>query len=322
MAHSIIEQVAVEQLQANEFVSRSKPIRMGNAQPIAYGGSTISVAVSSACATVPAEYALYSVLGHFLGPASTEQKLYCTVQEVRTTRSFATRRVQVKQKQADGSFRPCMELTADFHVSEPSLLEYSAPPAGTYPKPEDCPSYMDYAETLRKKGLVTDDAARGFKQSFGVGSSFFESRLCVNGVSAQNLFGAAKGNVTTQDSLPITSKKSAEWQRSHVPVTTPAQNAAVLSFFMDGALSFLPLSHSHMGLEDAGACSSLDFALRIFVTEVKMDRWHLRERITSRGGNGRTYSEGRLYDESGVLVASMTQQSIMRPLKGASVSRL
>ena len=83
---------------------------------------------------------------------------------------------------------------------------------------------------------------------------------------------------------------------------------------MDGALSFLPLAHNAMFLDDAGACSSLEFAFRLFDTDLDLTRWHLREMKTVTGGNGRTYSESRLWDSEGNMVANMTQQSILRPL--------
>lgn len=63
---------------------------------------------------------------------------------------------------------------------------------------------------------------------------------------------------------------------------------AALAFLMDGALAFLPLTHGGMWFDDVGACSTLDFALRVFVPSVDMGEWHLRERSTSRGeGEGR-----------------------------------
>jgi acyl-CoA thioesterase len=82
---------------------------------------------------------------------------------------------------------------------------------------------------------------------------------------------------------------------------------------MDGFLSFLPLAHNRMFLDDAAACSSLDFALRLFVVDLKVDDWNLREMKTVCGGNGRTYTEGRLWDQQGKLIASMTQQAVLRP---------
>ncbi|CAM1501478.1 Fc.00g034620.m01.CDS01 [Cosmosporella sp. VM-42] len=322
MAPTLAEQVGVESLQPGEYVSKLCPVRMGNAMPIAYGGCTLAVAVSAACDTVTSQFSLYSVLGHYLGPASTSQKLYCSVQNTRDTRSFATRRVQIKQKQANGEFRICLELLADFHVDEPSLLTYSAPPVSAFAKPEDSPTVEAHLESLKDRGDVTGAQVQAFKQSFGVSADFFETRYCVNGVSSQNLAGSAKDVPTTQDNRPITAKTSVEWQRTKQALDSAGGNLAALAFLMDGALSFLPLTHNHLWFEDTAACSSLDFAFRVFTTDVKLDSWHLREKVTSRGGGGRTYSEGRLWDEQGNLVASMSQQSILRMKKDSAKASL
>ena len=317
MPPTLAEQVAVEQTGPDEYVSKELPIRLGNAMPIAYGGCTISIAVRAACATVPAGFTPYSLLGHFLGPASTDQKLYCSVERTRSTRSFATRRVKVQQKQKDGSLRTCLELNADFQVVETgSVFDYSPAPVTTWPRPEDCPTTAEHAAALKARGVVSDAQHTEFSTKLGSITHLFETRYCLNGVSGQNLGGAAKNVATTQDDLPLTSKVSGEWQRSVARLDSPDANFAALAFLMDGGLSFLPLAHGHMWFEDVGACSSLDFALRIFVPGVDMESWTLKERVTYRGAGARTYSEGRLWDDNGQLIASMTQQSIMRPTPG------
>jgi acyl-CoA thioesterase len=185
-------------------------------------------------------------------------------------------------------------------------MDYSTTLVAAWPKPDDCPTTAAHAEALRVKGAISEAQFKEFGRALGANNHLFETRYCLNGVSGQNLSGTAKDVVTTQDSLPITSKVSAEWQRSLAKLNSPVANFAALAFLMDGALSFTPMTHEHMWFDDVGACSTLDFALRIFVPEVSMDTWTLKERFTSRGGSARTYSEGRLWDEKGQLIASMT----------------
>jgi acyl-CoA thioesterase II len=295
---------------------------MGNAMPIAYGGCTVAVAVNAACRTAPPTMSLYSVLGHFHGPASTDKKLYCSVTNTRDTRSFVTRRVQVKQEQPNGKFRVCMEVLADFHVKETSNFEYSEPTCSKWPRAEDCPNLQTLVKDLLDKGNITVDQGMAFTKTFAANADFFETRYCTDGVSAQNLAGAAKATITTQDDRSITDKVSAEWQRALGPLETSVENMSALAFLMDGALSFLPLTHNHMWFDDTAACSTLDFALRIFVPEIKMNEWCIRERKTTRGGGNRTYAEGKLFDKHGNLIASNSQQSIMRLREGFSVPKL
>ncbi|RGP61078.1 acyl- thioesterase [Fusarium longipes] len=322
MASKLANQVAVDQIGQGEYVSRLNPVRMGNAMPIAYGGCTVAVAVNAACRTAPPEMSLYSVLGHFHGPASTEKKLYCSVTNTRDTRSFVTRRVQVKQEQPNGKFRVCMEVLADFHIKEASNFEYSEPTCSKWPRAEDCPDLKTLVKDLLHKGSITKDQGEAFTKTFAANADLFETRYCTDGVSAQNLAGAAKATITTQDDRSITDKVSAEWQRALGPLETSVENMSALAFLMDGALSFLPLTHNHMWFDDTAACSTLDFALRIFVPEIKMNEWCIRERRTTRGGGNRTYAEGKLFDKHGNLIASNSQQSIMRLREGVSLPKL
>ena len=120
----------------------------------------------------------------------------------------------------------------------------------------------------------------------------------------------------------MTDKTSAEWIRVRHPVNSPQDRFACLAFVMDGALAFIPLTHSNMFLDDAAATSSLDFALRFFTGEVEPSKWHLRELKSVVGGDGRTYNEARIWGEEGNMVASMTQQCILRPHKGGSQASL
>lgn len=53
--------------------------------------------------------------------------------------------------------------------------------------------------------------------------------------------------------------------------------------------------------------------MRLFVPDVDLSGWHLRERNTLAAAVGRQYSESRMWDQQGNLVASMTQQLTLRP---------
>lgn len=214
-----------------------------------------------------------------------------------------------------------MELMVDFQIEEQGPFEYSSPPNGVWPQPEDCETLEQMANTYKERGQITAAQHKALLTTFGSSVEHFDTRSCPNAVNGQNLSGTAKALPTTQDNLPLTSKLSAEWQRTWTPLPTVAAKHGALGFLMDGGLSFLPLTHSKMWFDDVGACSSLDFALRLFVPVVDLAEWHLRERKTERGGGGRTYSESKLFNEKGMLVASMAQQSIMRgkPEKGAKM---
>ncbi|KAJ1324188.1 thioesterase family protein [Microdochium nivale] len=306
-AKTIIEQVAVNEIAPGYFETSWLPGRMGNPLPIAYGGCTLGGATRAAYETVPDTHSLYSLMGHYHGPASTLQPLTIIVHKTRDTKTFATRRVVLTQLQADGkTTRTVMELLADFQVTEPAALEYSPKTAQPYAGVDEQP--VEYGAGFDPKAVAAT------KQLFAMNHRFFESRGCREGVASQNLHGMLKHTRTTQDARDMSSKTSAEWIRSlHDLAASRGDRAAAVSFLMDGALSFVPLTHNHMFFDDVGACSSLDFALRFMVPDVDLNEWHLRERTAVSGAYGRTYAEGRLWDAKGQLVASMTQASILRP---------
>lgn len=314
---NMAEQIAVDQTSPDQFTSRVLPQRMGNASPIAYGGCTAGVAVHSACRTVPATFHLYSVLGAFHGPTRIDRKLNCVVTRTRSTKTFQTRRVVASQTLDDGTERTCADFFVDFHVREDELLAYDAVPSMSYGggplDPEHTAAAPEVAERLVREGHIPRRAADAHKTMFAMAESFFETRQCTDGVSGQNLMGLAKGLETTQDHRPIYERTSAEWMRARMPLADEAENSAALAFIMDGALSFLPLNLDHKDFGDAGACSTLDFALRVMRPGLDMRGWHMRERRTIAAAVGRSYSESRLWDERGRMVAVMTQSCIIRP---------
>ncbi|KAJ4408318.1 hypothetical protein N0V91_003322 [Didymella pomorum] len=315
---SLAEQLAFRQLGENSWTTLHPPQRMGNALPIAYGGYAIAVACKAACLSVPEGYHIYSFLGNYLGPASTDRPLRAMTRTVRQTRTFATRHVEVSQIQDDGKSRVCLFATADFQVKEKgSMFEYSRPPTKKYSAREGLLSGQDVAAQLLKDGKVGQQTHAAYTKAFTVTASLFECHPCPEGIFAQNLSGMAKSLPHSQDSLPLTSRTTADWFRSATPLSNPIDNLAALTFYSDGALSFCPLSFTHLYLDDSAACSSLDFALRFF-RDVDVEKWHLREISTHAGSEGRTFSESWIWDEQGRAVATMSQQSIMRvlPAKG------
>ncbi|KAL2812997.1 acyl-CoA thioesterase II [Aspergillus granulosus] len=303
------------------FQTQYLPERMGNAANYAYGGCALGTGVQAAYQTVTQGYHPYSVTGSFLAPVSIDIKLECSVRRLRDTRTFATRQVEVSQGQSDGSSRLCMILLVDFHKEgEKPLLTYSVAPDRAYSSPEDSLTPQEIAKRMAQQGTITEKSAEQYNVLFGLMARFFETRQASEGIGAQNLTGMAKHQATDQDHLPLPSKTTADWLRCRTPLQQRSDQYSGLAFILDSYLSFLPLVHSKMFIHDASACASLDFALRIFSTEWDLTEWNLREMKTVAGGDGRTYSETRLWNREGRLIANMTQQSILRPNKEVRAS--
>lgn len=323
----IVDLVGVKQVAAGKYESISIPSPMGSIQPRAFGGCALANAIHAAHLSLPNKrYHIYSALGNFLGPARIDRKIFCYVFPYRETRTFYTCRVDVRQALDDGEERSIMMALIDFQVSEPALLVYSAPPIRRYTHVDDLVEADEHRNNLLKNGTVTEENIENGNKFFRLLGRFFQHRPCPESLWSQNLSGIAKHVKTTQDHLSLTEKSSADWFRLLDTETAkgPAEHFASLALLMDVALAFIPLAHNHQFLEDAAACSSLDFALRFFKKgeELDMGKWHLREMKTINGAEGRTYSEAQIWTEGGDMVASMTQQSIMRAHKGAPTHKL
>lgn len=351
------------------FQGEYKPVKMGNAAPIAFGGCVLSQCISAGFAALPParpagerDYELYSVLGNFLGPASTEVNILFRVEDIRTTKSFATRKVEAWQDLAelpaskakakakgkeggnDNFKRRIMILLLDFHVQEPkSMLEYSAvplyaetpvstsstssssPPSTPaaesldfmkavepfYSTPEKTPSLQQYlADHHTSKTIET------YNTIFPLFPKYFDVRSIEKSMGVQKALGVAAERPTSQDHLDLRKRTNSNWfrmleDRAGGPLKR-GESEAALAFYMDGALAFLPLTFTHSFITAAAACSSLELSLR-FLRPPRIDAWLLQEQHTEAGGNGRTFSTGRVWDMDGVEIANMTQVGIMRP---------
>jgi acyl-CoA thioesterase II len=339
MAASILDMINLKCISRNAFESLALPEGMANTANIAYGGCVLSMVVSAAFQSLETSsrgrMALYSALGHFLGPALTDRTVILRVTSLRDTRTFSTKQVIASQRQDDGSERACTSAQLDFIISptdDPdvhSFLRYSIPPPRTT-NPADVPLFLEKIKNRVKNGDLNPNVENTYITNFKLFERLFDSKMPSGSPLTENVFGIDKTRKISQDHLPLTSKRTLDYFRSKrslkalvsfpdtntLPISSSCLNFASLAFAMDAIIAFVPLSLSHHFLPDVAACSSLDFALRFHTEIIDMGSWHLRELRTVVGDFGRTFNEARVWDESGRLVATMSQQDILRPHKG------
>lgn len=316
MGPTLADIFAVRELSENKFES----IVLGEdlfeyKLPIGYGGHTQAIGIKAATLTVPSNYHVYSIVGNFLGPARNDRTIIARVRVLRDTRTFQTRSVELTQVQDNQVERLCMSMSVDFHVQEsPSLAEFSAQPGLQYSTPEQCPTSDEYRDAFVRKGLLSPEERDRHRGSEGFFRGYFEQRDCPENAFSQKLIGLSKILPGEQQDRPIPERRSACWFRSEKPVPVMDQVAS-LAFFTDSAVPVVAYAHAGIPMRKVGQASSLDFALRIFVNDLCIENWHLRDWVTIAAGQGRSYGESRVWDQKGRLVCSMTQQAILRPLK-------
>lgn len=73
-----------------------------------------------------------------------------------------------------------------------------------------------------------------------------------------------------KQSLQPTSKTQEKIPLRSDPNRSDAIDASLLTFILDGAIAFIPLTFSHRFLNHAKACSSLDFSLRFHLDDLDL----------------------------------------------------
>lgn len=312
---------------------------MGNPRgDLAFGGCAIALSLAAAYSSLPAStsttpFAIYSVLGNFLGPTEAAKPVRLFVRSLRDTRSFATRLVLVAQQQPNGEWRPSFSALCDFvaaqdRESPSTLMSFSAKPQRKYEDPDKLPTREAWLQEVRKKGTFSDAELAIFSSVFGTMPRYVDLRAPPDGMAAQKLWGIDTKAKTTQDHLEFTERYNSDYFRSIIDLQQAAQqkhdgenlslaalNACLAAFYTDGMIAFLPLTLSRnpsLWFADTAACSSLEFALRFHTDQLDLSQWHLREMQTASGGHARTYSESRVFDKSGRLVVTMSQQAVLR----------
>lgn len=199
---------------------------LGLLSSVSYGGCLLSLCVSAAFAAIPKDtadrlYDIYSVLGTFLGPTSIKTKLTFTVEDVRTTKSFATRKVEAWQELplTNGGKplrRRTMILLADFHVRErPEMtlpgMDYSMPPL-VAESLKISPNDLQHQRALMA-ATQPPKILQVFDNVFPLFDRYLDLRPVPESMGTQKALGLNSGKKTTQDDLPLQERTNSHWFR-------------------------------------------------------------------------------------------------------------
>jgi acyl-CoA thioesterase II len=338
MAFNIDDIVALRKIGDNVFETVGTPLAMGDARGIAFGGCVSSMCVAAAYQTsadvAAGRLHIYSVLGHFLGPAKPSHKVKLYVTPLRDTRSFATRFVRATQT-IDGQERNCMSATIDFIVvlGDRTVFDFSAQPSIS--RITHHSRLPTFEQTLAKMA-VDSSLSEGYRKTASRSVERFKSgperKFPPEGVWAHNAYGILLEGKHGQEHLPLADQRGFDYFRARslptigtkgeilYPPTQEAANACLLALEMDSYMSFLPIGFTHQTWGHMAAASSLEFALRFHTNQLDMLKWHLREMRTITAGQERGYDESRLWieveDENGQpkfkRVATMNQATVLR----------
>lgn len=261
--------------------------------PRMFGGQAIAQGLLAACHEESEHRLPHSIHAYFLKAGSSAEGIEYRVTTLSEGRSFATRRVEGFQ---NGSM--IFSMIASFHVPEIGF-EHAAP----------APVDLDVAAAIEALDRWREDDAQA--SSSPIVERLQKRPIEIVPLDPGSLFGAQAHEPRT-----------GVWMRMRKPAgPDPLLQRALLAYASD--MMFLRnamLPHAIRPGSSKVQAASLDHAIWFHETP-DFDRWHLFATESPWAGHARGLNRGHFYDESGRMVATVSQESLMRP-QGEALDRL
>ncbi len=249
-----------------------------------FGGQVIAQALVAATRTVPEDRPVHSLHAYFVRAGDKGLPVTYQVARDRDGRSFTTRRVVAIQHG-----RPIFNLAASFQVEEKGLEHQFDMP--DVPGPETLMSDIEWRASFINQ--IPEDKRARFLQ------------------------GRAMDFRRVDPSIPgeggVREPRQYIWFRTQVPIADDVRlHRAMLAYASDMTLlatSILP--HDVDERTHNLQIASLDHALW-FHAPFRIDEWLLYAQDSPRSSGARGLNRGLIYDRSGVLVASVVQEGLIR----------
>lgn len=249
-----------------------------------YGGQVLSQAMSAAQQTVSECFTLHSMHAYFMRPGDPARAVIYDVDIIREGKSFVTRRVVARQHGA-----AIFSCQLSYQRTEPGFDHQSPMPQAVGPE-----------------GLPTDDEL--------VSAALYDSRT----PPESRLAPGWPIEYRQLDPVNLTnpSRHSAEskiWFRAAETVNGDlALHQQLLAFASDHNILITALRPHGVSFTSPGMqIATLDHAIW-FHRPLRIDDWLLYVIESPSACNARGLGLGRIYDRSGVLVASVSQEGLIR----------
>jgi acyl-CoA thioesterase-2 len=277
----LVKLLALERIEENLFRGQSQDLGWGTV----YGGQVLGQALSAAVQTVPPDRHVHSLHAYFLRTGDVTKPIVYDVDRIRDGGSFTTRRVVAIQ-----SGKAIFNLAASFQIEESGFEHHDAMPDA--PRPETLLTEQDRAKPYL-------DRLPAMLRPRAVGERPFEHRPI------------------EEDDDPFTPPsrppQRMTWLRTvgRLP-DDPALHRYLLAYASDHALittSLLP--HGVTWLTPGMQVASLDHVMW-FHQPFRVDEWLLYVLDSPAAHGARGLARGRVFTEDGRLVATVTQEGLIR----------
>ncbi|MDH4143940.1 MAG: thioesterase family protein [Acidimicrobiia bacterium] len=248
-----------------------------------YGGHLIGQTLAAACATVESNRPVASLHAYFLRAGDPGQPVDFDVERTRDGASFSHRRVCASQ-----GGRTVFELTASFQLLEDGR-SFDTPAPDGVPEPE---SLVGFVELMASHETPPFD-------------TYWTTKPRPMDLRYVHAPWAAAG--------PTEAHGIRAWYRAWGPLgEDPHLHACFLAYNSDESISDNALVPHDVTWTDEGlVVASLDHAMW-FHRPFRADDWLLVDQYPIATAHGRGLALGRVWDRAGRLVATMTQDVLMR----------
>jgi acyl-CoA thioesterase-2 len=277
----VVSILDLEQLEVNLFRGRSPQTSWQRV----FGGQVIGQALVAACRTVDtAGRPPHSLHAYFLLAGDPKVPIIYEVDRIRDGKSFTTRRVVAIQHG-----HAIFTMAASFHRDEPGMTHQATMP--DVPKPEELPTESEIKQ--RVLPLMPDLVRRYFER---------ERPIELRPVE----YGRYLGKTYADGRFHV-------WIRATgVLPDEPAIHQCVLAYASDLTLLDAALiPHGRTVFEKSIMAASLDHALW-FHRPFRADDWLLYAQDSPNLSGARGFARGLIFARDGTLVASVTQEGLVR----------
>lgn len=279
----LVDLLSLESIEENLFRGRSQDLGFRQL----YGGQVLGQSLSAASQTVEDARHVHSLHGYFLRPGDASMPVVYSVDRVRDGGSFSTRRVTAIQKG-----QPIFTCSASFQYDEEGFEHQVQMPDVV--GPENLPSEVELASAM------ADQLPERIRDKV----------LCAKPIEIRPVTERDPFNPKPGD--PI---KYAWFRADGNLADIPALHKYLLAYASDfGLLTTALLPHGKSVWQKDMQIASLDHSLW-FHRNLRADQWLLYATDSPWAGNARGFCRGSIFNRAGQLVASSTQEGLIRHRK-------
>lgn len=279
----LVSLLTLEQIEENLFRGRSQDLGFRQL----FGGQVLGQSLSAASQTVEDERHVHSLHGYFLRPGDASLPVVYQVDRVRDGGSFSTRRVSAIQKG-----QPIFTCSASFQYDEKGFEHQTQMPQVV--GPENLPSELEL--TQQRAHLIPQQLR--------------EKLLCPKPIEFRPVTDVDPYNPKATEAVKYV------WFRADGSLPdVPALHKYLMAYASDFNLLTTSLQpHGKSVFQKDMQIASLDHSLW-FHGDLRADDWLLYAMDSPWAGNSRGFSRGSVYNRSGQLVASVSQEGLIRHRK-------